>query len=178
MQLLTITSDGFSEYGNALVSLYIDTFSEGKSFQYHSREDTENYLHSIFEVGYAILALDDNELIGAILLTPMTFDALAPDSIKQNFSLPHSVYVTEMMVRKTNQGSGIGKNLLNQFLETVDITNYTDAFIRVWIENTAALGLYKKMGFKECASIIQAKQLADKSGMFNFKKSYLHQKLS
>jgi hypothetical protein len=37
--------------------------------------------------------------------------------------------------------------------------------------------LYKKVGFKACASIVQSKLLADKIEMFDFKKIYLHQKL-
>ena len=178
MEIIRIKSSDFKKYGEALVNLYLATFSEGESFQYHTREDTESYLQSIFKNGYGIIAIEDHDLLGAILMIPLHFDDLVPDVITQNFNLSHSIYVTEMMVEKSKQGCGIGKKLLLQFLETVDRKNYQHAFIRVWIENVAAVGLYKKMGFTECATIEQAKLLADKSAVFNFKKSYLHQKLT
>lgn len=177
MEIRLIKSEEFKEYQEVLVTLYINTFSTGKSFQYHNVEETQNYIRSIFEVGYAIFAFEQNQLSGAILLAPLAFDNVLPKDISQQFDLNHSIYVAEMMVEKTKQGRGIGKKLLLHFLETVDKKNYTNAFIRVWIENAAAVGLYKKMGFKTCASMIQPKLLADKSAMFDFKKIYLHQKL-
>lgn len=178
MEIIKINSADFKEYSDALVSLYIDTFSGGKSFQYHNRAETKKYLQSIFKVGYGIIAFDNQGLLGAILLTPLSFDELVPDSISQEFAISHSVYVAEMMVGKAYQGRGIGKKLLAYFLKNVDREVFHDAFIRVWVENTAAVALYKKMGFNKCAAIEQAKLLADKSGLFTFKKDYLHQKLN
>ncbi len=177
MEIRSIKKEDYKGYENALTDLYVDAFSAGKSFQYHSKKETKNYLQSIFDLGYGIFAFENNRLAGALLLTPLTFDRLLPESIAQNFELNSSVYVAEMMVEKTSQGKGIGKKLLHYFLETVDKERYHDAFIRVWIENKNAVHLYKKMGFTPCASIVQSKLLADKSGMFDFEKIYLHQKL-
>lgn len=177
MEMKIINQTDFKTYCDALVTLYIDAFSSGKSFQYHNREETEDYLNLIFKVGYGIIATENNELMGAILLTPLSFDDLVPQEITQNFDLNRSIYVAEMMVSKTKQGQGIGKKLLYYFLETTDRKIFDDAFIRVWIENTSAVGLYKNVGFNKCAAIVQAKLLADKSGMFDFKKIYLHQRL-
>lgn len=177
MEIRVIKPEDYIAHQEALLALYIDTFSTGKSFQYHDKEETQNYLQSIFNDGYGIFAFDENQLIGAILLASLSFDSLLPDTILQNFDLKRSVYVAEMMVEKSQQGRGIGKKLLHTFLKTVDKKTVTNAFIRVWIENKAAVGLYKKMGFKTCVSITQPKLLADKSGMFNFKKIYLHQKI-
>ncbi|WP_297086227.1 GNAT family N-acetyltransferase [uncultured Draconibacterium sp.] len=177
MTTLIIRADDSAKYWSQLVGLYIATFSKGKSFQYNSVDETSAYLKMIFREGYGILVLDEEQLLGALLLTPLHFDKLLPAEIADNFNIKRSVYVAEMMVEKTQQGKGIGKKMLNYFFETVDRQLYTDAFIRVWIENETALGLYKKVGFKPCASIVQAKLLADKSGMFDFKKVYLHKKL-
>jgi len=177
MEIRIIEQKEYERYEEHLADLYIDTFSTGKSFQYHNRKETKNYLQSIFEIGYGICAFEKNELIGSILLTPLSFDDLIPDDISQNFDLNHSIYVAEMMVERTKQGQGIGKKLLLHFIKTVDRKIFHDAFIRVWIENTAAVGLYKKVGFEECASIVQPKLLADKSGMFDFNKIYLYQNL-
>ena len=167
----------FELYKNDLVNLYIDTFSTGKSFQYHSEEETAAYLQSIFDVGYGIFAMEENNLVAAILLTPLSFDQLLPEEIVKNFDEKRSVYVAEMMVEKSKQGQGIGKKLLTFFLEEVDRNQFDHAFIRVWVENEAAVGLYKKMGFEVCSKIVQPKLLADKSGTFDFEKFYLHQKL-
>jgi ribosomal protein S18 acetylase RimI-like enzyme len=173
----TISNFDYKKYESALVSLYIEAFSAGKSFQYHNPKETSDYLQSIFALGYGIMAFSDETLCGAILLTSLISDKLVPETISDKFNLNKSVYVAEMMVGKNWQGKGIGKQLLQEFLNGADKNKYTDSFIRVWIENEAAIGLYKKMGFKPCASIVQPKLLADKSRMFNFEKIYLHQKL-
>lgn len=177
MEIRTIQSKEYKEFQETLAALYIDAFSGGQSFQYHEKKETQNYLLSIFKVGYGIFAFENNTLVGAILLAPLSFDGLLPDDILKGFDLNQSIYVTEMMVEKTKQGRGIGKKLLLHFLENVDKKTYTDAFIRVWLENKAAIRLYKKVGFETCASVVQPKLLADKSGMFDFEKIYLHQKL-
>jgi len=178
MIFLNVDKLKFELYKNDLVNLYIDTFSTGKSFQYHSEEETAAYLQSIFDVGYGIFAMEENNLAGAILLTPLSFDQLLPEEIVKNFDVKRSVYVAEMMVEKSKQGQGIGKKLLTFFLEEADRNQCDHAFIRVWVENEAAVGLYKKMGFEVCSKIVQSKLLADKSGTFDFEKFYLHQKLS
>ena len=178
MIVINIDELKFEAYKNDLVKLYIDSFSAGKSFQYHSEEETAAYLQSIFDVGYGILALEENELAGAILLTPLGFDPLLPEEISKEFDVTRSVYVAEMMVEKSKQGQGIGKKLLTFFLEEADRNQFDHAFIRVWKENKAAIGLYKKLGFGPCTTIVQPKLLADKSGTFDFEKIYLHQKLS
>ncbi|WP_321344033.1 GNAT family N-acetyltransferase [uncultured Draconibacterium sp.] len=177
MIFINVDERKFEAYKNDLVRLYIDSFSAGKSFQYHSEEETEAYLRSIFAVGYGILAMENNEPAGAILMTPLSFDELLPKEIARKFNVERSVYVAEMMVEKSKQGQGIGKKLLTFFLKETDSKKFERAFIRVWVENEAAVGLYKKMGFDVCASIVQPKLLADKSRTFDFQKIYMQQKL-
>ena len=177
MEIKLVNRKDYVAYAESLVALYIDTFSAGKSFQYHNKEQTQKYLNSLFQSGYGIFAFEQKKLVGAILLTPLHFDTLLPKNISQNYNVNKSLYVAEMMVEKTQQGRGIGKKLLTAFFDTADTKIYTDAFIRVWIENEVAVNLYKKMGFTPCASIVQPKLLADRSQMFDFKKIYLHQEL-
>lgn len=178
MKYIAIDAVKFEAYKNDLMKLYIDTFSAGKSFQYHSEKETETYLRSVFAVGYGIFAIENNELVGAILLTPLSFDQLLPEEIATEFEVKRSVYVAEMMVEKSKQGQGIGKKLLTRFLKEADRYKFNQAFIRVWVENERALGLYKKMGFEICATLVQPKLLADKSETYDFEKVYLHQTLS
>ncbi|WP_320112452.1 GNAT family N-acetyltransferase [Draconibacterium orientale] len=177
--MIFINVDGkkFEAYKNDLVNLYINTFSAGKSFQYHSKEETAAYLQAIFDVGYGIFAMEENEVAGAILVTPLSFDRLLPEEIAQNYDVKRSVYVAEMMVEKSKQRQGIGKRLLTLFLKEADTKRFDHAFIRVWEENEAAVDLYKKMGFEVCATMLQPKLLADKSRTVNFEKIYLQQNL-
>lgn len=177
MEIKTIEAEDFKTIKNQLVELYIEAFSSGISFQYHNAGETLNYLQEIINVGYGIVAFQDKQLVGATLLTPLTFDKLVPAKISSAFDLTRSVYVAEMMVAKNSQGQGTGKKMLQYFLDTVDKNRYEDAFIRVWIENKAALSLYRKTGFEPFTTMVHSKLLADKSGWFDFEKMYLHQEL-
>ncbi len=177
MKFITAGEHDFKKYKDSLLALYVNAFTSGKSFQYNNAEETLAYLKSIFQVGYGVFALKNKDLAGAILVTPLSFDKLVPSEITSHFDVKRSVYIAEMMVEKSQQGQGIGKELLNYFWKTVDSKQYYNAFIRVWIENEAAMALYKKFGFEVFASVVQAKLLADKSAMFDFKKVYMHKKL-
>jgi GNAT superfamily N-acetyltransferase len=177
MKIELINAESYKNYSNALLNLYIDTFSSGESFQYHPPIKTRAYLDSIFVEGYGIVCLNNNQLTGAILLTPFHFDKLIPLELQESFDIKRSIYVAEMMVEKSQQGKGLGKKLFTAFFNTVNRELYSNAFIRVWQENKGAIALYKKVGFNPCASIVQQKLLADKSKMFSFEKIYLHQRL-
>lgn len=167
-----------SDNRNGLIELYIEAFSTGLSQQYTDRTDLNSYIEAILEKGYALIAVENNELIGAILCTPLEFDKLYPDQLVQNFSIEKCVYVAEMMVRVKFWGQGIGKKLLTEFFKKIDQSRYSEAIIRVWDQNIPALNLYKKMGFEPIANIEQTKMKADGTGSFVMNKIYLHKKLN
>jgi ribosomal protein S18 acetylase RimI-like enzyme len=166
-----------SEYRNQLIDLYIEAFSTGQSQQYIDTEELDQYIDLILKNGYAVLALEKENVTGAILGCPLSFDKALPAAVSDNFEVDKCLYVAEMMVAEKVRGQGIGKQLMAAFFEGIDKNSYSDVFIRVWDENIPAISLYKKMGFEPVATIEQTKIKADGSGTFVMQKIYLHKKL-
>ena len=166
-----------SDYHKEITDLYIEAFSSGLSTQHIDIEKLNMYLDEILHHGYALLAADNENIIGAILCCPLKIDSYLPAIINENFKVDKCVYVAEMMVSESTRGMGIGTKLLYEFFETVDKSIYTDAFIRVWDENVGAISLYKKFGFEQIAIIEQTKKKANGKETFVMKKIYLHKKL-
>lgn len=165
-------------YKKEIVELYIESFSSGLSKQYIDHVELKEYIDLIFEKGNAIIAIENNRIVAAILTCPLNLDVLLPEVIRQNFAIEKCVYITEMMVTELSRGKGIGKQLLTEFFNTVEKNCYSDAFIRVWDKNTTALNLYKKVGFEPVATIEHTKIKENGKDTFVMKKIYLHQKLN
>jgi len=161
-----------------ITELYTEVFSSGISQQQISSHELSLYINTILKNGYALLALDNNHIIGALLCCPLTLDELFPKQTVQNISIEKCVYVAEMMLSSAYRGQGIGKDLLKQFEKSTDKSLYTDAVIRVWDENIPALNLYRKMGFEPFASIQQTKQRPGGKETLVMNKIYLHKKLN
>lgn len=159
-------------------NLYTEAFSGGISQQFIDRDELESYIRTLLSNGYAILACENDKIVGVLLCCPLTFDALLPENISQKYAPESSIYIAEMMVSENFRGQGIGKKLLIEFMKTVEKTRFTDAFIRVWDKNIAALTLYEKTGFKRIATIEQIKTKVDGIEKFVMNKIYLHQKLN
>lgn len=166
-----------SEYRNAIITLYVDAFSIGQSQQYIDIDELYQYIDLILKDGYSILAIENKEVLGAILICPLSFDKALPLDISRNNNIERCLYVAEMMVSEKARGQGIGKQLMDEFFKTADKSTYSDTFIRVWDENIPALNLYRKMGFEPVTTIEQTKMKVDESGTFVMKKIYLHKKL-
>jgi diamine N-acetyltransferase len=165
------------DYKSQLMALYMDAFAKGASEQYIDEAALESYIEKLLKEGVALVAIENNEVIGALLSCPLAFDEYVTSAITENFAVEKCVYVAEMMVAAESRGKGIGQQLLTSFFETPDIKKYSDAFIRVWDKNDGAIALYKKMGFVPYTTIEQTKQKADGSGTFVMQKIYLHKKL-
>jgi len=164
-------------YANEIIHLYNDCFSKGISQQHINQSELQQYIAFILKNGSALLATENEKLVGALLSFSMGFEAEIPEIIKSEFEINKSVYIAELMVNEEYRGQGIGRNLMNEFLETLDKSVYTEAFIRVWELNSAALELYKKLGFSTVVSITQTKKKMGDNGTFEMKKLYLHKKL-
>ncbi len=165
-------------YKKEIVELYIESFSSGISKQYIDHIELKEYIDLIFETGNAIIAIENNRIVAAILTCPLSLDVLLPNVIRQNFTIEKCVYITEMMVTELSRGKGIGKQLMTEFFKTVDKNCYSDVFIRVWDKNTTAINLYKNVGFEPVATMEHTKTKEDGKVTFVMKKIYLHQKLN
>lgn len=136
------------------------------------------YLSNLLDTGIAILWFENSIPKACLLYTSLTNDAVCPDQISNNYILDRSAYIAEIMVDEYCRGKGIGKMLIKSFFETVNKTDYTDAFIRVWDGNLAALSLYKKVGFSPICTIEQLKKTVDGNEDLLMRKIYLHNNLT
>src|ERR1035437_5372536 len=173
MELITIDKKDYKNYKKQLLQLYLDSFSIGISAQAVDPIITAQYLESLFEEGYGIFVVEEQELIGALITTPLHFDHSIPDKIRQNILIEDCVYIAEMMVTENVRGQGLGKQLLEEFIQSVDKNRFKHAFIRVWVENIPAISLYRKMGYQDYAYIDQVKTNPQTSGTFVMHKVYL-----
>ena len=156
----------------------MDAFAKGASEQYIDELTLESYIEKLLKEGVALVAIENNEVLGALLSCPLAFDEYVTSAITENFALEKCVYIAEMMVAEQARGKGIGRQLLTAFFEMPDAKKYSDAFIRVWDKNTGAIALYEKMGFVPYTTIEQTKQKANGSETFVMQKIYLHKKMN
>ena len=156
----------------------MDAFAKGASEQYIDEAALESYIEKLLNEGVVLVAMENNDVIGALLSFPMVFDEFVTSAITENFALEKCVYIAEMMVTEQARGKGIGRQLLTTFFEMPDAKQYSDAFIRVWDKNTGAIALYEKMGFVPYTTIEQTKQKANGSETFVMQKIYLHKKMN
>ncbi len=178
MKLITIDKRNYQNYQDQLLQLYLNCFSSGLSAQSLDPEAIGHYLDSLFLGGYGIVVLEEDKVIGALLATPLSFDEWIPDKIRQNFLVEDCVYIAEMMVTKNARGQGLGKQLLLEFIQTVDKKRFKHAFIRVWVENIHAISLYRSRGYQDYAYIDQIKTNPDTNETFVMHKVYLHKNLN
>ena len=178
MELITIDKKDYKNYKKQLLQLYLDSFSIGISAQAVDPIITAQYLESLFEEGYGIFVVEEQELIGALITTPLHFDHSIPDKIRQNILIEECVYIAEMMVTENARGKGLGKQLLEEFIQSADKNRFKHAFIRVWVENIPAISLYRKMGYQDYAYIDQMKTNPATNVSFVMHKVYLYRKLS
>lgn len=179
MEIITINKSKYQNYKAQLLRLYKDSFSTGLSAQKIDPVVAGHYLDALFIEGYGILIVEKDELIGALLTAPLSMDDQLPDKIRQNFLIEKCVYIAEMMVIENARGKGLGKQLLQEFIQTVDKQRFKHVFIRVWVENVPAVTLYRKMGYEDYATIDQVKTNPDntgKTGTFVMHKVYLYRK--
>ncbi len=174
---MKIIQSSNTNYRNEIIALYIEAFSTGLSREHIDLEELTQYVDFIFEKGYILLAIENQEFIGTIWVYPLSFEKEFPTNILENLNIANCLYISEMIVAGKFRGQGIGKLLLQSFFDTVDKTKYSDTIIRVWKENIPALRLYEKIGFKPIATIFQTKRIPEKNEFFVMEKIYLHIKL-
>lgn len=164
-------------YGQQITEQYIRIFSAGQSAQLVDKEAVTIYIDATLTQGYAVLAFDNDVLVGSLLSTPLMYDKELPTEIISTFNIEKCIYIAELMVEEYMRGMGIGRQLLDVFYNQIDREAYSDVFIRVWEQNKGALRLYEQSGYKSIASIAQTKTAVDGFTQYNMKKVYLHRKI-
>lgn len=174
--MLTVKTTNDFRYLDEIITLYVKTFTVGDSKQYVDLELLSDYMRTILDQGYAVIALSDEQIVGALLCLPLKFDKDLPDSISSQYDVENCIYIAELMVDEKHRGKGIGKKLMIDFQKEMNRDKFHDIFIRVWDQNALALSLYQKMGFVPVAEITQNKIMPDGLTTFVMNKIYLHKK--
>lgn len=164
--------DIYLKFRQDLEQLYLKTFTQGISAQQISKNDAEIYLKSIFESGYGIFGFENQKLISALLVTPISYDDERPNGLIKNFIDDNTLYIAEVLVDESARGQGIGKKIMLSFEEQLE-EKIQHVILRVWRENVPAVNLYKKIGFKNCGEITQEKIRPDTKEKFTMHKNYM-----
>lgn len=167
-----ITHQDYSAYRNALIRLYVETFSKGLSAQYIPQQDAENYVDALFQVGYGIVGIEKSQPIAALLVAPIAFDKEFPASLQNRGNSSQTLYIAEVLVHDSHRGKGLGSRLMEEFENHLDKA-ITQVVLRVWDQNTVAVNLYLKHGFYEIGSLDQQKQKPITKEQFTMRKLYM-----
>lgn len=167
----------FREHKDELLEIYLEACRYELN-QYVDRKEEEVYILNIFQGdGYGFFALHENQVIGFLLTTPLSHDALLSESIKQRYSIERCLYIAEMHVHGDYRRKGVGTQLMNALMEDIDRKKYDHVVIRAWRENVPAMNLYRELGFVLDETIEEEKIKPDQSGTFIMEKQYLVRKL-
>ncbi|OIP82298.1 MAG: hypothetical protein AUK44_07900 [Porphyromonadaceae bacterium CG2_30_38_12] len=177
LKQLTFQRSSNTVYLQPISQLYLNCFSLGESAQYVDSVYLQQYLCAVLTTGKSLMFFNKQQLIACLLYAPLTIDTDCPKQIVDAFRPTNCAYIAEIMVDEQYRGKGLGKKLLKEFYNTVDSCIYQHAFIRVWDKNTAAIGLYQKMGFEPYTTIEQQKISADGITPFSMHKIYLYKSL-
>lgn len=175
--VIKIFPDTQQGYKEQVKALYIDTFTQGPSAQWVDVGALEEELRMTYQKGVMLVAVQADELVGALFVYPLNDDKLLPESISRDLNLTKIPYIAELMVAASCRGCGLGSRLMSEAVELLRTENYQQVYIRVWDQNRAALKLYEKLGFRSTAHADQVKySYPDKRPMM-MRKIYLFKAL-
>jgi len=173
VQLNALDRKGFLQHRDELVQLYLQAFTTGELAQYIPPETADETLNELSLRGSGVIALWNDKIVGAIYGMPLAYDNEFPSGRFPEIAVDKAVYIAELMVHRDMRGQGVASELIHTLLKNEKAKGITDAVIRVWDKNKAALNLYKKLGFSEIAEIIQLKIKTDGMTTFSMSKIYL-----
>lgn len=175
--VIKIFPDTQQGYKEQVKALYIDTFTQGPSAQWVDAGALEEELRLTYQKGVMLVAVQADELVGALFVYPLSDDYLLPESISRDLNLTKIPYIAELMVAASCRGCGLGSRLMSEAMELLRTENYQQVYIRVWDQNRAALKLYEKLGFRSAGVADQVKySYPDKRPMM-MRKIYLFKAL-
>lgn len=113
----------------------------------------------------ALIAELDGEPVGAVTNQP--FDDQPPSGLEasvpadraahvapiQAMGRPGSWFINMLAVGAKASGRGVGRNLIEAVAERAGKAGFTELSLRVFADNTPALGLYRTCGFETVASV-------------------------
>lgn len=113
------------------------------------------------EDAYALLAMDGEQLLGAITFcTTQDFARYQPAGCKD---AEHG-YVCEVVVRRDRSGRGLGAQLLEQAVQALQAQGVQEIYIDRHEENAASAGMMRKAGFVELETFAEPQRRPQGSG--------------
>lgn len=89
------------------------------------------------------------QMLGLAVMHPLVFTQLISSVFSSSAEMEKdAIELTYIGVAASHQGKGLGKILLNKFIEQSRLKGYHSVVLSVEAENKAALALYEKFGFK------------------------------
>lgn len=177
--IIRADGDTFKKHKTELMDIYIEACGSEYMAQYVESGEEELRIAQIFEKGgYGFFGFHENKLTGFLLVTPLSHDALLPETMKEKYPIERCLYVAEIHIHEDYRRKGIGTNLMNAFMKDADRKKYDYVVIRTWIRNIPAMNLYRKLGFVPGVTVEEEKIKPDRSETFIMLKQYLVRKLS
>lgn len=99
----------------------------------------ETYEHSAQFGAYFLCLMDDNTLLGWIMIDK-SFDYLTGDEIG---------WINDVYVKSANRGKGYSKMLMEEALKELKRNGYHDVRLNVYVHNEKAIRLYEAIGFRD-----------------------------
>lgn len=107
------------------------------------RQDVEFIKQSILnETSDILVALSNNEIVGFLLITEQSTPPY-PCFIQHKYA-----YIIDFVVKPQHQGKGIGSALMNEAKSWIKKRQLDYLELSVLAENSGAINLYEKHGFK------------------------------
>lgn len=97
---------------------------------------------------HSLVILNDKEIVGILI-------GYEREKEKSGLYLENSFYINEIAVSKKYKGQGLGRKLLETFIEKTEKFKYLDGKIKIRIqttnsiENRKVISLYESLGFKK-----------------------------
>jgi L-amino acid N-acyltransferase YncA len=166
----------FKEHQKEILEIEKEHIENSSSAYFIDEKDELDFMYdALNNGGYAYLVMENNKVIGFMVVGPLDDGTRLPDTITSNFPVQNCLHIKMMYIK--NAGKGIGSSLINKLLEEIDKEQWKYLFVRTWIDppNEGAIKFYtQKAGFKIILdSIVESSKVKkDQSGNFKIKRQY------
>lgn len=145
-ELYSISSDGVADY------IWTKLAEEGENILDVGQRRYEQE-ESVFSYKNCIIAEKDKKIIGMLVAFPMKSDGSIPDDpVLAPYSVleaDNSFYICGVALKPEYRGQGVGTQLMKLAEQQARIRKFKSLSLVVFEANSAAVELYKKLGYRE-----------------------------
>lgn len=171
----------FLKHQEEILQIEREQVENSSSEHLFDEEDELNFMtDALNKGGSAYLAMENDKVIGFLVVGPLDDGSDLPKSVTQNFPVQKCLHIKVMYIKEP--GKGVGSYLLENLVEEADKEKWEYLFVRTWIAppNEGAINFYtKKSGFEIIPNAIveSTKTKTDQSGTFQIKRQYFAKKI-